>query len=166
MVKTELSIESGNIPLLYGEIIYAKEGDEYPFKIILKPVPTENQRIIHAPKHLPLKIAISSNSGVIDEYKDILVKHGDKYICKHMLKVKHNWFINNTIINIGFIYNGDDPILIEEYNYRKIIAELWRRIKTRKYTTPKPTSTLIRLIDGKRLKQPPRRKAVLHAHPS
>ena len=147
MVRTELSIESGNIPLLGGEIIYAGEGDEYPFKITLKLMPAENQHIIHAPKHLPLRIVIATNGGVIDEYKDILVKRGDKYVCDHVLKVKHSWFISNTIVNVGFIYDGSDPILIEEYNFEKLIAELWRRVKTRKYATLKPTSTIIRLID-------------------
>ena len=152
MVRTELNIELENVPLLSGEMIYAGEGDEYPLKITLRLMPAENQRIIHAPKHLPLKIAVTTSGGVIDEYKDILVKHGDKYVCDYVLKIRHSWFINNTIINIAFIYDGSDPILIEEYSFKKLIAELWRRVKTRKYTTLKPTSTIIRLID-KRIRQ-------------
>ena len=152
-MRTELEVEHGGVPLFSGFIFYAEEGDEYVFEITLRLIPAENQRIIHAPKHLPLKIKIASEVGVIDECKDVLVKHKERYVCKHKLKVKHSWFVSSAIISIGFVYDGSDPILIEEYSFKRLIGELWRRVKSRKYVTLAPASTIIRLIDRKVVKR-------------
>lgn len=151
-MRTELEVEHGGVPLFSGVILYAEEGDEYAFEVALRPIPADNQRIIYAPKHLPLRITIASEVGVIDECKDVLVKHKERYVCRHALKVKHSWFVSSPIISVGFVYDGSDPVLVEEYFFRRLVGELWRRAKTRKYVTLAPASTIIRLIDRKAIK--------------
>ena len=151
-MKTELEVEHEGVPLFGGVILYAEEGDEYAFEITLRPIPADNQRIIHAPKHLPLKVKIASEVGVIDECRDVLVKDRERYVCKHRLKVKHSWFVSSPIISVGFVYDGSDPVLVEEYFFKKLIGNLWRRARARRYVSLAPASIIIRLIDRKAIK--------------